>query len=81
MIKMLLEQKANPNSKTKQARAEVNTDKHSTSDGLVLRMGVSQTVVADLINVQHLKSVRFWDGRKNDLSGQPVASVCFSDLI
>lgn len=29
VIKMLLEQKANPNSKTKKARAEVNTDKHS----------------------------------------------------
>ena len=39
VIKMLLEQKANPNSKTKQARAEVNTDKHSTLDGLVLRTG------------------------------------------
>ena len=39
VIKMLLEQKANPNSKTKKARAEVNTDKHSSLDGLVLRMG------------------------------------------
>jgi hypothetical protein len=39
VIKMLLEQKANPNSKTKKARAEVNTDKHSTLDGLVLRTG------------------------------------------